>query len=95
MADKKISDLTAKTTPAADDLLVLVDSETSPNETKKIKPLNLGIGTLGSACWVIANDASTKIKTLGQKLQSLGFPVWVCDGTADDVQIQAAIDALP
>jgi len=37
MADKKISELTEKTTLADDDLFALVDSATAPIETKKIK----------------------------------------------------------
>ena len=40
-SDQKISELTEKTTPVADDLLVLVDSAASPIETKKIKVSNL------------------------------------------------------
>lgn len=36
MADKKISELTEKTTIALDDLLALVDSEATPVETKKV-----------------------------------------------------------
>jgi len=36
MADQKISELTAKTTPVSADLLALVDTEVSPDETKKI-----------------------------------------------------------
>ena len=95
MSDQKISELTEKTSPADADLLAIVDSEAVPHQTKKIKPLNLGIGTLGASAWVVANNASAKIKTSAQKLQSLGYPVWVCDGTDDQTEIQAAHDALP
>lgn len=41
MADEKISELTEKTIPVADDLLAIVDSGVSPNVTKKIKYSNL------------------------------------------------------
>jgi hypothetical protein len=93
MADKKISELTAKTTPVALDMIPIYDSVGLV--TAKISPLNLGIGSLGASAWVIASDAPALIKTNAEKLESLGYPVWVCDGTADDVQIQAAINALP
>lgn len=41
MADQKISELVEKTTPIGDDLLAIVDTEASPDETKKIKTVNL------------------------------------------------------
>jgi len=41
MADQKISELTAKTTPVAADLLALVDTEVAPDETKKVTWANL------------------------------------------------------
>jgi len=41
MADQKISELTAKTTIHDNDLLVMVDSEANPIETKKITGANL------------------------------------------------------
>ncbi|MDD5081785.1 MAG: glycosyl hydrolase family 28-related protein [Dehalococcoidales bacterium] len=50
-------------------------------------------GALGASAYVIANDAPAAIKTWATILQTAGFPVWGCDGTADDVQIQAAITA--
>jgi hypothetical protein len=53
-----------------------------------------GMGALGASAWVIASDAPTAIKNFATVLQAAGYPVWVCDGTADNVQIQAAIDAL-
>lgn len=42
--DKKISELTEKITPAADDLIALVDSEAVPIETKKLKVGSLILG---------------------------------------------------
>ena len=43
--------------------------------------------------YVIANDAYSETRNAAAILESAGYPVWSCDGTADDVQIQAAIDA--
>lgn len=45
--------------------------------------------------YVIANDADSETKNAAALVINAGYPVWQCDGTADDVQIQAAIDALP
>jgi len=45
--------------------------------------------------YVIANDAYSETKNAAALLESAGYPVWRCDGTADNVEIQAAIDALP
>ena len=56
-------------------------------------PANV-VGSLAATCIVVASDASAKMKVWAATLQAAGYPVWVCDGTADDVQIQAAIDAL-
>ena len=41
MADQKISELTEKTTPIGADLLAIVDTEASPDETKKVTLSNL------------------------------------------------------
>lgn len=41
MADTKISELNEKTTPVGADLMVIVDTEASPNETKKAQRNNL------------------------------------------------------
>jgi len=62
----------------------------------------IGIGTTGifgellggNTAIVISNDAPADVKTYAALLRTDGYNVWVCDGTADDVQIQAAIDAL-
>ncbi len=51
------------------------------------------LGTLGASAWVIASDAPTKIKAFATVLQAGGYPVWVCDGTNDDVEIVAALAA--
>jgi len=53
------------------------------------------LGVLGASAFVVAYNASAKIKTFAGVLQDAGYPIGLCDGTADDVQIQAAIDALP
>lgn len=51
------------------------------------------LGALGATAWVIANDAPTAIKNFANMLSQGGYPVFLCDGTADNVQIQAALDA--
>jgi len=57
--------------------------------------LNVGgfspFGFLGSSAQVIASNANVLQRGYGNFLHWLGFNVWVCDGTADDVEIQAAI----
>lgn len=52
-------------------------------------------GFLGGSAQVISSDCSVLQKAYGSFLNWLGWPVYVCDGTADDVQINAAISALP
>lgn len=52
-------------------------------------------GALGASAWVVASDAPVAIKSYATALQAAGYPAWVCDGVADNVEIQAAIDALP
>jgi len=84
MADKKISELTAKTTIHDDDLFVLVDSEATPDETKKIAGTYVRAGRTATYI-VAASDAPDHVKAQAD---------YVCDGTADDVEIQAALDAL-
>ena len=45
---------------------------------------------------VISNDAPAAVKDAARKAQcKLGQLVQICDGTADNVEIQAALDALP
>jgi hypothetical protein len=53
------------------------------------------LGSLGATCYVIASDAKAEVKRFAQILQAAGYPCYVCDGVADNVEIQAAIDALP
>uniref|UniRef100_A0A6M3IYG0 Putative pectate lyase n=1 Tax=viral metagenome TaxID=1070528 RepID=A0A6M3IYG0_9ZZZZ len=48
---------------------------------------------IGATAYVISANAPTEVKTYGTFLRSLGYNVWVCDGTADNVQIQEALDA--
>jgi len=57
--------------------------------------IDMYVGNLGASAWVVASDAPTAIKNFANMLYLGGYPVWVCDGTADNVQIQAAWDALP
>jgi hypothetical protein len=52
------------------------------------------IGVLGADAWVIASNVDADILAYANILQTAGYPVYVCDGTADNVQIQAAIDSL-
>ncbi|MBA7616092.1 hypothetical protein ES703_23383 [subsurface metagenome] len=51
------------------------------------------LGNLGATCYVVANDAKAEVKAYAEVLQAAGYPVWVCDGTADDVEINAALVA--
>ena len=50
-------------------------------------------GSLGATCYVVAYDAKTEVKEWATILQAAGYPVWVCDGTADEVEINAALTA--
>jgi len=50
---------------------------------------------LGATYYVVAYDAPSDILTWAKAAQAAGSNVWVCDGAADDVEIQAAINALP
>lgn len=47
---------------------------------------------IGASYYVIANDAPSDIKSWASAAQDTGSNVYVCDGTADDVQIQTALD---
>ena len=89
MADTKLSALPElATTPATDDEVYIRDvSVASGLESKRITMANLLGDVVRSATLVVAaSDSPTKSKAQAD---------YVCDGTADDVQIQAAIDALP
>ena len=46
---------------------------------------------MGATAYVISNDAPTLVKFFGRVCRQLGLQVWVCDGTADQVEINAAI----
>jgi len=66
MADQKISELTEKTTSVGNDLLVIVDSEAVPIQTKKIKRSNLlgfdkSCRVYNSAVQSCANEAWTTL----------------------------------
>lgn len=61
----------------------------------RIKPQNLGTLLFGADALVVSNDAPTLVKAaanIGKLI--LGAKIQVCDGTADDVQWQAAWDSL-
>jgi hypothetical protein len=90
MVDQKISELDVKTALEAGDFVPIVNSATAA--TNKITALNLGLGMIGASAWVIASDANAYIKNCASKLQTLGYPVEVCDGIVDEVQMQAGID---
>lgn len=81
MADTKISDLTEKTVPVADDLFVLVDSEDDPITNKKIKWSNVAKGR--TATYILAaSDAPANIKAQADA---------TCDGVNDEEDIATAI----
>jgi hypothetical protein len=52
------------------------------------------LGALGYSAWVVASNAPTATVTFATTLQDAGYPVWVCDGTNDNVEIQAAISGF-
>lgn len=75
MADKRITELNATTTPIGDDLLPIVTDVAGVAITKKI--------TLGNLTKAFSVTVSTD-----------GSGGYNCDGVSDDVQIQAALDAV-
>lgn len=82
MSDQKISELPAYTSLISSDVLPVVD--TVNGVTRKVTKQNLAKGLKSSAFLVAASNASN---TSGAD--------YVCDGTADEVQINQAIAALP
>lgn len=80
MPDTKISDLTAFTAPLYTDVLPIVDL--TATATKKVTKGNL----LKGATVSMQLAATDTISKAGAD--------YICDGTADDVDIQAAIDAV-
>ena len=99
MADAKLSALVAlAVAPALTDELYIRDvSEAAMDESKRITVANLidtRLGSLGATCYVVASDAKAETIAYANILETAGYPVWVCDGVADNVQIQAALDAL-
>ena len=53
-------------------------------------------GWLSSAAFVVPNDASAAVIDAANRIKTvLGARVQVCDGIADEVELQAAYDALP
>lgn len=88
MPNRKVSELTElAATPAADDEVYIRDiSEAAADESKRITVDNLLGGVARSATLVVAaSDAAS---------DSIAGADFRCDGTADDVQIQAAWDAM-
>lgn len=53
------------------------------------------VGALGASAWVVAYNASATTKRTAAALRDAGYPVWLCDGVADQVEIQAALNGLP
>ncbi len=89
MADQKLSELIELSTiPASGDEVYIRDvSEAAANESRRITVANLLGGVARTATLVVAaNDSSDKSKAGAD---------YVCGVTDDDVQIQAALDALP
>ena len=86
MANKKITELTALTDPDANDLLAIVDDPSGSPVTKQITATKL-VKSLNnqSATFVVAASNSVHKERAD----------YVCDGVDDQVEIQAAIDALP
>lgn len=89
MADAKVTALPELFTLSDDDLMYVVDDPSGSPISKKITWQNLRAliqpGS-GATYMVAANDAPTKVK---------GIADYTCDGTADEVQINAAVTALP
>ena len=52
-------------------------------------------GSLGATCWVVASNAKAETRAFAAILQASGYPVWLCYGTDDHIEIQLAINALP
>lgn len=83
MADSKLTGLPELTNPARDDVLYIIDDPAGTPTSYKARVQNI---IAGPVLFVAASDA-TDAETRNAD--------YVCDGTDDDVQIQAAIDALP
>jgi len=56
--------------------------------------IDVYVGNLGASGWVIASDAPATIINFANMLYLSDFPVGICDGTADEVQLQAIIDVV-
>lgn len=71
----------------------------APGDTLDLDALTIGgvspFGILGADGYVMASDTPTLTRVFGGFLDLLGFNVAVCDGTADEVEINAVIDGLP
>ena len=85
MANKKITELTALTDPDANDLLAIVDDPSGTPVTKQITATKL-VKSLN-------NQAATFVVAASHSLHK-EHADYVCDGVDDQVEIQAAIDAL-
>jgi hypothetical protein len=82
MADKKVSSLTELISPIRGDLLYVIDDPLGIPTSKKVTVENI---LRGREILVAANDASDTWKKSAD---------YVCDGVNDQVEIQAAIDAI-
>ena len=86
MPNRKITELTALTDPDANDLLAIVDDPSGSPATKQITATKL-VKSLN-------NQAATFVVAASNSLHKERAD-YICDGVDDQVEIQAAIDALP
>jgi hypothetical protein len=61
--------------------------------TKDVTTLDK-LGDLSSSAWVLGSNSTPEVIAYATTLQAAGYPIWVADGTDDEVQIQAAYDSL-
>lgn len=52
------------------------------------------LGALGADWWVVASNTPVKVREYARSLQTAGYPVSVCDGVNDEVEINDAINVL-
>ena len=83
MADTKVSGLTNLAAPTRDDLLYLVNNPAGVPASHRATVESV---ITGPSLFVAASDATTN---------EIKHADYICDGTEDEIQIQAAIDALP
>lgn len=98
MPNRKISEFAVTAALAAADYLTIVSGGvnkiiTWANAQTEIID-DVAMTPLSATAWVFASDANAYSLAFAAKLRAAGANVWVCDGTNDDVEIQAAIDAV-